>query len=75
MNKIEKTLEKKDTLCSFCGSPGDILPGMKNVVNEATIFQCVERFLQSAVVQEVERWPHTPMSVGSNPSAAVDCLP
>ena len=30
---------------------------------------------QSAVVLEVERWPHTPMSVGSNPSAAVDCLP
>ena len=22
----------------------------------------------------VGRWPHTPMSVGSNPSAAVDCL-
>ena len=31
--------------------------------------------LQSAVVYEVERWPHTPNSVGSNPSAAVDCLP
>ena len=31
--------------------------------------------MQSAVVEEVERWPHTPMSVGSNPSAAVDCLP
>ena len=30
---------------------------------------------QSAVVYEVERWPHTPMCVGSNPSAAVDCLP
>ena len=24
---------------------------------------------------EVDRWPLTPMSVGSNPSAAVDCLP
>ena len=22
-----------------------------------------------------ERWPHTPNAVGSNPSAAVDCLP
>ena len=32
-------------------------------------------YLQSAVVLEVERWPHTPVSVGSNPSAAVDCLP
>ena len=31
--------------------------------------------LQSAVVQEVERWPHTPNAVGLNPSAAVDCLP
>ena len=30
--------------------------------------------MQSAVVEEVER-PHTPKSVGSNPSAAVDCLP
>ena len=30
---------------------------------------------KSAVVQEVERWPHTPMSVGSNPNAVVDCLP
>ena len=28
--------------------------------------------MQSAVVQEVERWPHTPMSVGSNLS--VDCV-
>ena len=31
--------------------------------------------LQSAVVKEVERWLHTAMSVGSNPSAAVDSLP
>ena len=23
----------------------------------------------------VERWPHTPNVVGSNPTAAVDCLP
>ena len=27
------------------------------------------------VNKEVERWPHTPNAVGSNPSAAVDCLP
>ena len=32
-------------------------------------------YLQSAVVYEVERWAHTPNAVGSNPSAAVDCLP
>ena len=32
-------------------------------------------WMQSAVVYEVERWPHTPNAVGSNPSAAVDCLP
>ena len=32
-------------------------------------------FMQSAVVYEVERWAHTPNAVGSNPSAAVDCLP
>ena len=31
--------------------------------------------IQSAVVYEVERWPQTPNAVGSNPSAAVDCLP
>ena len=30
---------------------------------------------QSSVVLEVERWPYTPNAVGSNPSAAVDCLP
>ena len=37
--------------------------------------QFKELYLQSAVVQEVERWPHTPNAVGLNPSAAVDCLP
>ena len=36
-------------------------------------FKTSDFIAQSAVV--VERWPHTPMSVGSNPSAAVDCLP
>ena len=39
------------------------------------ITDVIHNSLQSAVVYEVERWPHTPMSVGSNPSAAVDCLP
>ena len=24
---------------------------------------------------EVERWPNTPISVGLNPSATIDCLP
>ena len=33
------------------------------------------REIAAAVVQEVERWPHAPNAVGSNPSATADCLP
>ena len=36
----------------------------------------LENFILGHVVfAEVERWSYTPMSVGSNPSAEVVCLP
>ena len=53
---------------------GEYFNPNKNI-NSLCISMEKNKVVTSIQIQFSERWPLTPMAVGSNRSAAVDCLP